>query len=87
MDRQLRRPAREAQRTRPATNPAPRFDARLAGIGDRTPPAARELVGTMFTTAKELRHMTEQQLGELFVPTEVLADSPHAAVIMLRTQT
>ena len=45
---------------------------------ERTP---QELVGAMFSTPKELRHLAEQQFGELFVPTEVLADSPHSAVI------
>jgi hypothetical protein len=47
---------------------------------ERTP---QELVGAMFSTPKELRHLAEQQFGELFVPTEVLADSPHSAVIAL----
>jgi hypothetical protein len=40
----------------------------------------------MFSTPKDLRHIAEQHFGELFVPTEVLADSPHSAVLMLRTQ-
>ncbi len=49
----------------------------------RTIAAPQELVGAMFSTPKELRHLAEQQFGELFVPIEVLADSPHSAVIAL----
>jgi len=86
MDRQLRRPAREAQRVRPATYAGPRNDARAAGPDERMPGALRELLGQMFSTPKDLRHIAEQHFGELFVPTEVLADSPHQAVLMLRTQ-
>src|SRR3954468_8880864 len=47
--------------------------------------APRALVGTMFTNAKELRHLAEQELGELFVPVEVLAESDHSAVFALRS--
>jgi hypothetical protein len=59
----------------------PRFGARMA-------PAAADaqgLVGAMFTTPKDLRHLAEQHFDELFVPVEVLADSGHAAVLVLRT--
>ena len=49
----------------------------------RTVATPQELVGEMFTTPKELRHLAERHFGELFVPTEVLAESPHAAVISL----
>jgi hypothetical protein len=49
----------------------------------RTAAAPQELVGAMFSTPKELRHLAERHFGELFVPTEVLADSPHSAVIAL----
>ena len=42
-----------------------------------------ELVGSMFTTAKELRHLAEQQYGDLFVPTEVLTQDDHSAVLRL----
>ncbi len=44
----------------------------------------QELVGAMFTTPKELRHIVEQQFGELFVPTEVVAESARSAVISIR---
>ncbi|HEU0013435.1 MAG TPA: hypothetical protein VFQ45_07110 [Longimicrobium sp.] len=46
---------------------------------------ANDLVGTMFTTAKELRHLAEQQFGEEFVPTELCAENEHGAVLELRT--
>ena len=42
-----------------------------------------ELVGTMFTTPKELRHLAEQQFGQLFVPTEVLTKGAQRASIAL----
>ena len=47
--------------------------------------APRALVGAMFTSSKELRHLAEQELGELFVPVEVLAESDHSAVFALRS--
>jgi hypothetical protein len=47
--------------------------------------APRALVGAMFTSAKELRHLAEQELGELFVPVEVLAESDLSAVFALRS--
>ena len=47
----------------------------------------QELVGAMFTNPTELRHLAEQQFGELFVPIEVLAESPHSAVIQLTPRT
>lgn len=43
-----------------------------------------EFVGTLFTTPKQLRHLAEEHFGELFVPTELLAESPTAAVLALR---
>lgn len=43
----------------------------------------KELVGAVFTTPKELRHLAERELGELFVPVEVLAESAHTAVYTL----
>ena len=30
-----------------------------------------ELMGATFTTPKDLRHLAEQEFGELFVPTDV----------------
>ncbi|HKP73889.1 MAG TPA: hypothetical protein VJT67_00030 [Longimicrobiaceae bacterium] len=53
--------------------------------GRSTAGAPRALVGAMFTSAKELRHLAEQELGELFVPVEVLAESDHSAVYALRS--
>lgn len=42
------------------------------------------LTGAMFTTLKELRHLAEQQYGQLFVPTEVLSKSTLRMVVELR---
>jgi hypothetical protein len=46
--------------------------------------APHALVGAMFSTPKELRHLAEQQFGDLFVPTEVISENAHSAVIALR---
>jgi hypothetical protein len=43
----------------------------------------RELVGATFSSAKELRHLAEREMGELFVPVELLAESEHVAVFTL----
>ncbi len=87
MDRQLRRPAREAQRIRPVPSGG-RLDPRGFEPRGRTPgergPAAQDLVGVMFNTPKELRHAAEQHFGEQFVRTEVLEIRPLRAVITLR---
>lgn len=48
------------------------------------PATPHDLVGAMFTTPKDLRHLAEQQFGQLFVPVEVLAKSAHRATIELR---
>lgn len=48
--------------------------------------AAQELVGAMFSTAKELRHLAEQEYGELFVPVEVLVETSNSAVLKLRPE-
>lgn len=45
---------------------------------------AEELLGAMFTTPKELRHLAEQNLGQLFVPTEVMHEDEHVADVVLR---
>jgi hypothetical protein len=45
---------------------------------------AEELLGSMFTTPKELRHLAEQSLGQLFVPTEVVHGGERAAIFILR---
>lgn len=61
---------------------------------DRTPEVGRQapghrpaawddLIGAMFTTPKELRHLAEQHFGQLFVPTRVLMESPRATVVAL----
>lgn len=87
MDRQLRRPAREAQRVRPAAYTGGRgFDSRGRGGGDGRDEAAQELVGLMFSTPKELRHVAEQHFGELFVPTAVLESGRLRTVISLQTR-
>jgi len=71
--------AGEAQQTPPAW-------ANEGGSNGRSPTGAPPaLVGSMFTRAKELRHLAEQELGELFVPVEVLAESDHSAVFALRS--
>lgn len=46
--------------------------------------AAEELIGSMFTTPKELRHLAEQALGQLFVPTETVSDGEQSADFVLR---
>jgi hypothetical protein len=45
---------------------------------------AEGLVGAMFTTPKELRHLAEQSLGQLFVPIEVVSSDDRTADIVLR---
>ena len=44
----------------------------------------RDLVGSMFTTPKDLRHLAEQQFAQLFVPTDVIASGAHRVAIALR---
>lgn len=60
-------------------------DARQRGAGDPRMAAAQELVGVMFTTAKELRHIAEQHFVEEFVPTETVEESAMRTVVALRT--
>lgn len=63
---------------------APAFDtASHEHPMERTAVAPQELVGAMFTTPKDLRHLAEQQFGEDFVPTRVLAESAHFGVFSL----
>ena len=45
---------------------------------------AEGLIGAMFTTPKELRHIAEQSLGQLFVPTEVRSAGERDADLVLR---
>ena len=67
--------------------PSAETDAVAGGIGAASPgepaEALKELVGAMFTSPKELRHLAERELGELFVPVEVLAESAHTGVFTL----
>jgi hypothetical protein len=42
-----------------------------------------ELVGALFTTPKHLRHLAEQEFGQLFVPTELLMEGTRHAMLAL----
>lgn len=44
------------------------------------------LLGATFTTPKDLRHLAEQCLGQLFVPTEVVHAGDRAATLVLRPE-
>jgi hypothetical protein len=85
MGTEVRRPAGAIQ----WTHAAPSAESGANGAGadavhaDPAEPVLKELVGAMFTTPKELRHLAERELGELFVPVEVLAESAHTAVFTL----
>jgi hypothetical protein len=46
--------------------------------------SAEALIGLLFTTPKELRHLAEQSLGQLFVRTELLSEDEHSAHFILR---
>jgi hypothetical protein len=43
----------------------------------------QELVGALFTTPKNLRHLAEQEFGQLFVPTELLMEGARHAMLAL----
>jgi hypothetical protein len=58
------------------------WDAPPAGRAQHGP--GEELVGTLFRRPKELRHLAEQHFGELFVPTRVISEQPHSAVVALQ---
>lgn len=45
---------------------------------------AEELLGTVFTTPKDLRHAAEQVLGQEFIPTEVVSEDETTADLVLR---
>ena len=45
---------------------------------------AEGLIGALFTTPKDLRHLAEQALGQLFVPVEVLSAGEEHADLVLR---
>jgi len=89
MGTEVKRPAGAIQ----WTHAAPSVESGAEGAADAGPGESRveegaqalqaALVGTMFTTPKELRHLAERELGELFVPVEVLAESAHTAVYTL----
>jgi hypothetical protein len=89
MGTQARRPAGAVQWTHAAPGAEARTEAPTFGgaardggaDGAATP--LQELVGAMFSTPKELRHLAERELGELFVPVEVVAESAHCAVYTL----
>ena len=89
MGTEVRRPAGAIQWTHAAPSVEPGADGAAADPAPRDASAEpagtplRELVGAMFTTPKELRHLAERELGELFVPVEVLAESAHTAVYTL----
>lgn len=59
----------------------PASTAATAGYDEDAP--LKELVGITFSSAKELRHLAEREMGELFVPVELLAESEHVAVFTL----
>jgi hypothetical protein len=45
---------------------------------------AEELLGALFTTPKELRHLAEQSLGQEFVQTELVHEDETVAELILR---
>lgn len=51
--------------------------------GDAVGAEMQELVGAVFTAAKELRHLAEQLFIEEFVPVRTLAESAHFGVFAL----
>lgn len=93
METQVRRRTGAVQWTHAA--PGADAPAEAPASPDITPGAAhddddaalRELVGTTFANAKELRHLAEREMGELFVPVELLAESEHCAVFTLHPGT
>ena len=89
MSTEVRSPTGAIQWTHAAPSVEPGADRAAADSAPRDASAEpagaplTELVGAMFTTPKELRHLAERELGELFVPVEVLAESAHTAVYTL----
>ena len=92
METQVRRGTGAVQWTHAApgaealTDGQPDIEPREPSAGDEDAPL-RELVGTTFSSAKELRHLAEREMGELFVPVELLAESEHCAVFTLHPGT
>jgi hypothetical protein len=46
--------------------------------------AAEELLGNLFITPKELRHLAERSLGYEFIPVELLHEDESSADLVLR---
>ena len=97
METQVRRRAGAVQWTHAAPGADASADVPADGSVRPLPPAdsasddddapLQELVGTTFSNAKELRHLAEREMGELFVPVELLAESEHSAVFTLHPGT
>ena len=56
----------------------------IAQVKDPALHQAEALTGLLFSTPKDLRHMAEEVLGQLFVPIEVLSAGEESADIVLR---
>jgi hypothetical protein len=50
----------------------------------RTFETTHDLVGAMFSTPKELRHLAEREFCQTYVATEVLSEDGHSTLIELR---
>jgi hypothetical protein len=83
METRFRTPTGEVQwmHAAPGAAAAAAEEAFGPASGERT--GARELLGAVFTSAKDLRHLAEQHFAEEFIPTRVLAESSHFGVFAL----
>lgn len=81
METRFRTPTGEVQWMHAAPYAVQRADDAASGESGGAEP--RDLVGAVFTGAKELRHLAEQLYGEEFVPVRTLADSGHFGVFAL----
>ncbi|HSU14584.1 hypothetical protein [Longimicrobium sp.] len=79
METRFRTPTGEVQWMHAAPYAVQRADFAEPGAG------LRDLVGAVFTSAKELRHLAEQLFSEEFVPTRALAESAHFGVFAVDT--
>jgi hypothetical protein len=80
METRFRTPTGEVQWMHAAPYPARRAgEPAAAGSGAEL----QDLVGAVFTSAKELRHLAEQLYAEEFVPVRTLAESGHFGVFAL----
>jgi hypothetical protein len=61
-------------------------EAEPGGERDEVLDASEALLGAAFTTPKELRHIAEQTLDRLFVPTEVVSEHELDADLLLRPE-